>query len=186
MKVLIIPEDQELDRYVLKPVVERLFAELARPARIDVLPEPRLRGSSQALDPQTIAAIVRDNPMTDLFLLIVDRDCDRDAHVSKLAARVAEHPDKLIGCLAVEEVECWLLALSDTLPASWREIREHCDPKERYVEPFLAARGSSSPGRGRKAAMRELAGNWRRLVSRCPEIQELSTRIASWLGAREH
>ena len=45
MKVLVIPEDQVLDQFVVKPIVEALFADLGQPAQVTVLPEPRLRGA---------------------------------------------------------------------------------------------------------------------------------------------
>jgi hypothetical protein len=90
VKVLIIPEDQELDRYIVKPVIEAMFAELGLKGRVDVLPEPRLRGATQALDRNIVAEIVRENPMIDLFLLIVDADCDREGNHERAAARAAE------------------------------------------------------------------------------------------------
>lgn len=77
---------------------------------LDVLPEPRLRGAGDALDRDIAAGIVRDNPMTDVFLLVVDRDCDRRAHVALATARESEH-DKLFACVAIQELEVWLLAL---------------------------------------------------------------------------
>jgi hypothetical protein len=68
-------------------VVEALFADLEIPARVEVLPEPRLRGAGDALDKDLVASIVESNPMEDLFLLIVDRDCDRRSNVAKAKAR---------------------------------------------------------------------------------------------------
>lgn len=38
MKVLVIPEDQVHDQYILKPVVEALLADLEIPAHVQVLP----------------------------------------------------------------------------------------------------------------------------------------------------
>jgi hypothetical protein len=49
VKILVIPEDPMLDQYILKPVVERLFADLGLAVRINVLWNPRLRGVNQAL-----------------------------------------------------------------------------------------------------------------------------------------
>ncbi|MBL8724426.1 MAG: hypothetical protein JNK49_10295 [Planctomycetes bacterium] len=186
MKVLVIPEDQTNDQYILKPVVERLFEELGRSARVSVLPEPRLRGAEHALDPSVVRSIVADNrAMVDLFLLVVDRDCDRQKNGERLAAREREHPDVLVGCLAVEELECWLLAVQEgELPAAWAAIRADCDPKERYAEPFLQALESVGPGGGRKAAMRGLRGKWGRLLQLCPEVRSLQERIRGLLGGR--
>ena len=181
MNVLVIPEDQELDRYIVKPVVEALFDDLRTRARVSVLPEPRLRGAGEALDKETVASIVRDNPMEDLFLLIVDRDCNRENHDEKAAKRQAEHAGRLLACVAVQEVEVWLLALyKDRFQETFTEVRKECDPKERWAEPLLKELGSEGPGRGRKAAMRALSGNWRSLHDTCPELRDLQQRIQAW------
>jgi hypothetical protein len=37
LKVLVAPEDPTLDQYVLKPIVERLFADLGKTPRVLVL-----------------------------------------------------------------------------------------------------------------------------------------------------
>lgn len=185
MKVLIIPEDPSLDQYVLKPIVERLFEDLERSATVDVLTDPHLRGASEALDAKTVAGIVEDYPMIDLFLLMVDRDCDRSGHVAKAAARERDHA-RLVACLAIQEVEVWMLAVFPTPPVSIREIRAHCDPKEAYAEPFLTERGwSRGVGKGRKQAMTEgLRGSgYRRLLSRCRELCDLRERLAERLAS---
>ncbi|MBL9027199.1 MAG: hypothetical protein JNL21_33700 [Myxococcales bacterium] len=185
MKVLVIPEDQELDRYIVKPVLEALFDEIGQRARVDVLPEPRLRGASDALDPKMVAQIIAENPMTDLFLLVVDRDCDRQGNVAKAQARQNEHKGKLLACVAVEEVEVWMLALyKDDLGDSFSAVRRECDPKEKYADTLLEDLELSGPGRGRKAAMRALAGKWTSLRDSCPELRDLRDAIVSWRAAR--
>src|SRR5690349_5555638 len=119
--------------------------------------------------------------MQDLFLLIVDRDCDREGHVAKAAARQREHEGKLIACLAIQEVEVWLLALyKDDLDCTFTEVRKECDPKERWAEPLLERLGSRGPGRGRKSAMRALSGKWRSLRGTCDELGELQKSIQAW------
>ncbi|MEX1361880.1 MAG: hypothetical protein AB1Z98_02070, partial [Nannocystaceae bacterium] len=116
MKVLVIPEDPTLDQYVLKPIIERMLADHGLKARVDALRDPHLRGVAQALDSTIVAEIIRDNPMQDLFVLMVDRDCDRLGNSTKAAARVAEHEGRLLACLAHQEVEVWMLALHRTEP----------------------------------------------------------------------
>jgi hypothetical protein len=181
MKVLVIPEDQELDRYIVRPVIEALFAELEIRARVDVLPEPRLRGASQALDPAIIGKIIDENPMIDLFRLVVDRDCDRDGNEMKATARVRENPGKLIACVALQELEVWLLALyKDELGVLFSKVRADCDPKEQWAEPLLANLGTDSPGKGRKSAMKKLAGNYRSLRDTCTEIRDLENAVRAW------
>lgn len=186
MKVLVIPEDQTHDQYIIKPVVEAILENLGRKAKVDTLPEPRLRGAADALDPTLIRNIVENNPMIDLFVLAVDRDCDREGNEARAAARASEHPGKLIACVARQEVEVWMLALHlDAVGASFSDIRVHCDPKEPYAEPLLDRLGSrGGPGGGRKAAMRKLAGNLRSLMSRCDELAKLSADIEAWWKER--
>ena len=182
MNVLIIPEDQELDRYIVKPVIEALFDDLEITARIDVLPEPRLRGTSDALDPDLIAQIIADNPMEDLFLLIIDRDCNRENNEERARQRVSKHAEKLIACIAVQEVEVWLLALYKAKldVKRFQDVRAHCDPKERWAVPLLDDLGFQGPGRGRKRAMQALAKNWRSLRNTCTELRELQGEIKTW------
>lgn len=185
MKVLVVPEDQAVDQYIVKPVVEALFQDLGVRARVDVLREPRLRGASTALAPAMIARIVEENPMEDLFLLVVDRGCDREGNEAKAAARQAEHEGKLIACLAHQEIEVWMLALHDErVAAPWAEVRAECDPKERFAEPLLRALGRDGPGAGRKKAMRALSGNWRSLRSKCPELKGLQDAVRAFCEAR--
>lgn len=181
MKVLVIPEDQQLDQYILKPVLEMLFADLGLKARLSILPEPRLRGATAALDRDIVGGIVRDNPMEDLFLLIVDRDCNRTNHEALAKQRQLEHPKKLIACLAWQEVEVWMLALyKDRLGVSFTEVRAECDPKERFADPLLNELGREGPGQGRKNAMRALRKKWQSLRGTCPELNELAATIDAW------
>lgn len=185
MKVLVIPEDPTLDQYILKPIAEALFRDLGRRARIDVLQDPHLSGVDEALSQKDLADIVAQNPMVDLFLVMVDRDCNRMKNVECAAEREAEHPRRLVACLAVEEVEVWMLALHrEELSGRWPEVRSDCDPKERYAEPFLREKGwLTEVGKGRKHAMRELPTRWSSLLSVCPELAELRDRLQSLLAA---
>lgn len=185
MKVLIILEDQESDRYIAKPVIEAMLADLKLPAQVDVLPEPRLRGADQALDPKQLAEIVSNNPQTDLFLLLIDRDCNRMGHEARAQARVAEHSGRLLACLALQELEVWMLALhKSACKAPWTEVRQHCDPKEKYAEPLLEKLGTDGPGGGRKQAMRELKGHWKSLRTLCEELQTLQLQVKAWAKSR--
>ena len=182
MRVLIIPEDQTKDPFVIRPVVEKIFQDLNTPAQVDVLPEPRMRGASHALSQEVVREIIETRRMIDLFLLVVDRDCNDDHHEEKAAARMDEHPTKLIACVAWQEIEAWLLALyRDELPDPWPNVRAACHPKEDYCEPLLAHKGwTRLVGRGYAQAMRAIAGQWRGLSAVCPEIGELRDRIAAW------
>jgi hypothetical protein len=119
---MVIPEDPTNDQYILKPVVEQLFAGLGKSPRVQVLANPRLRGISEALSAPILADIVAMYPMVDLFLVLVDRDAEQK-RPGQAEERAQEHPDQLFVCLAIEEVEVWMLALHrDLLETSWQEF----------------------------------------------------------------
>jgi len=181
MKVLIIPEDPTLDRYILKPIVERLFSDLGKAARVEVLSKPRIRGIAQALDPARIADVVQTYPFFDLFLVLVDRDGDPNR--SGRATSLEGTQPNLLVCLAIEEIEVWMLAAHrDTLSTRWSEIHKEPHPKERFAHPFLAERAPKlDPGQGRAWAMRELGGKWKGVLSACEELDGLKHRIHEWL-----
>ena len=188
MKALIILEDHTLDRYIAKPVVERIFRDLRRPAQVDVLSNPRVRGVAQALNARVVDEVVRLNPMVDVFLILIDRDCDEQRESGPLAARlraVAARGRTIFGCLAIEEIEVWALALHRReIGGQWDDIRRECNPKEAYFEPFVERMGwEKSVGRGRQTAMDALRRQWRALKARCPEIQQLQDQIQEWLDS---
>jgi hypothetical protein len=182
VKVLVIPEDPKFDQYILKPIVERIFTDLGKSPRVTVLPKPRLRGVAQALNSDILADIVATYPMSDLFLVLVDRDGD-EARAALASARESEYPNRLFVCLAIEEIEVWMLAVhSETLGTGWREIRAEIHPKERFAEPFLQTRAPRlDAGQGRDWAMRDLGSQWRGVLRRCPELDELKRRLEAWL-----
>jgi hypothetical protein len=163
----------------------KLFADLGKTPRVTVLPKPRLRGVAEALNPSILADIVATYPMNDLFLVLVDRDGD-PSRASVASAREREHPDKLFVCLAVEEVEVWMLAIhAASLGTPWREVRAEIHPKERWAEPFLRERAPRlDPGAGRGWAMRNLGGQWAGVLRRCEELGELKRKVQAWLAAR--
>jgi hypothetical protein len=186
LKVLVIPEDPVLDQYVLKPIVERMFEDLGRRVAVRVLTSPRLQGIAQALDRDVLARIVSQYAMHDLFLLMVDRDAV-ESRAALAATREAEHPGRLFACLAVEEVEVWMLALHrERLGAPWKEVRADRDPKERFASPLLAQLAPRMAlGGGRVRAMEPLGHKgWRTLLQLCPELGELRNRLSVWLAQR--
>lgn len=188
MNVLILPEDFRKDQYILKPLIVAMFKELDIPAVVRVAQRPTFRGVSDALRWEAIrTAIDIYRGMIDLFLLVVDRDCDKNRKqaLDAIERRAAEYlkTDRLfLAEHAWQEVEVWALA-AHMLPAEWRwaDIRAHRDPKEAYFDPLARARGvDASPGGGRKALGEECGRKYRRVRSRCPEdVEELEKRIAT-------
>ena len=135
MKVLVIPEDPSLDQYILKPVVERIFSDFGKSPRVTVLSNPRLRGVAEALDSSILTDIVATYHMHNLFLVIVDRDGDQ-SRAARANAREMEHQGRLFICLAIEEVEVWMLAIHhELLGASWTEVRAEVNPNPAEPEP---------------------------------------------------
>lgn len=130
--------------------------------------------------------IIAEDPTLDLFLLVVDRDCDRMGNSTKAQARQREHAAKLLATLAWQEVEAWALAPHrNDLGAGWSAVRAECDPKERYFDPFIGAMGwLETVGKGRKRAMRNLGAAWTGVLSVCPEMAELKQAVRIWLEAR--
>jgi hypothetical protein len=183
---MIIPEDPTLDQFILKPIIEAVFRDLNRVARVQVLFNPRLRSVEQALEPKQFNSIIDSYPQEDLCLLLIDRDCDQN-RVNRIKARELEAKNigkLVIGCLAIEEIEMWALAIyQGQLPASWQEMRKECDPKEAYFNPLAEQLGlQTAVGRGRKHLMKNLAGQYSRLLQLCSEIAELRDRIRQKLS----
>lgn len=182
---MVVPEDPVLDQYILKPIVERMFEDLGRRARVQVLANPRLRGVAQALDHRVLARVVSLYPMFDAFLLMIDRD-GVETREAEAKARETEHEGRLFACLAVEEVEVWMLALHrERLGTPWKEVRSDRDPKERFAHPLLTELAPRvALGGGRKRAMEPLGQRWRSLLQMCPELDRLKQRLAVWLSTR--
>ena len=123
-------------------------------------------------------------PMVDLFLILVDRDGDAERRPREARAREEQCRGRLFVCLAIEEIEVWMLAIHrDSLAARWSEIRAEHHPKERFALPFLAGHDGEL-GRGRAWAMRDLKSRWKGVLDVCPELGELGQRLGEWLVRR--
>lgn len=189
MNVLVIPEDFRKDQYILKPLLYRLFRHLGSGyVHVAVCHDPLLGGVGEALKPERIAKIVRDNRgMTDLFILCIDRDgvAGRRHRLDDMEAEIqAQFPDS-VSFLAVnawEELETWVLAGLD-LPSRWRwaDVRAEIHVKERYFEPLAALRGLANSQGGGRTALTELASRRIRAIRRkCPEdFDGLALRVAA-------
>lgn len=186
--VLVIPEDFRKDQYVLKPIVEKMFAALKVRARVQICRDPLLGGVGEALKRDRIDEIVaRYRGMVRIFLLIVDRDCDanRRARLDGLEAHAAtlltRGQSAFLAVEALQEVEVWVLAGLKSLPKdwAWKSVRAHCDPKEAYYDKLTAQRGlSNAPYGGRIELANEAASNYGRIRQLCPEdVGALEERI---------
>lgn len=178
LNVLVIPEDFTKDEHILKPLVEQVLKDCGRTAQVRVCRDPNFQGVDAALNERRLRSqVVARYPMVDWFILLVDRDGDRqrDARVAGLEQRLAQdlgrHERRFVATLAHQEVEVFLLAGSD-LPGewSWRDIRAEADVKNTYFRQWVDRKGARElPHEGRKKLMAEAIRHWKRIKSRCPE-----------------
>lgn len=191
MRVLIIPEDFRKDQHVLKPIVDAMMAELGKPrARVAVCLDPLLGGISQALRQEQIEKILDQyRGMVDLFLLLVDRDCEpgrreRLNQLEQVAYAMLPAHRHFLAENAWQEVEVWLLAGHDLLPGwTWQEIRDERDPKEAYFLPLAESRGLlDEDDQGRSILAVEAARRYPRIRQLCPEVAALETAIRGKVG----
>lgn len=187
MKVLVIPEDFRKDQFILKPIVEALFAEAGKPhADVNIVKDPVVRGVHDALRWTTIERIISVYRMFDVFLLIVDRDGDpnrraRLDEIERQAAAITTKP--FLAENAWQEIEVWAIAAQAMLPDRWATIRAEKDAKERYFEPLARERNLlDKMGQGRQIIGLEAARNYRRVRKLCPEVQSLEDRIRAAIG----
>lgn len=188
IKAVVICEDHQLDEYIIRPVIEQIFAEHGRKVRVTFAPRTLIQGVAQALQKSKHRDVFDRYGMANAFFLIVDRDCDPHRENGKFADRLAQAADSdktMFGCLAIEELEVWALALHRRdANFDWDDVRSDCDPKEHYFEPFVQQQQwQTGPGKGRKSAMAILTSKWDGLKNSCPEVAELSKCIREWLDA---
>jgi len=192
MNVMIIPEDFRKDQFVLQPIISAMFAALGKPrAKVEVCLDPLLGGISRAMDAEELLQIVKDRPMVDLFLLLVDRDGEagRRGGLDNLEAALFPGSQKAGGAFLAEnawqEIEVWTIAGHRPLPGwQWDNIRGERDSKEAYFEPLAKAHGlGSEDDGGRKKLSLNAARNYRRIHALCKEdIQVLHERVKTWLA----
>lgn len=189
MNVLVIPEDFRKDQYILKPVIEAMFAAVGKPrARVVVCKDPLLSGIEQALRWEKIAEILdRYRGMIQRFILVVDRDghAERRERLERLERRAAAYLGSTATFLAEnawQEIEVWALA-AQSLPARWRwrAVREEPNPKERYFLPFVVQRRLlDEPGQGRRTLGLEAGARYQRVRELCKEdVEHLERRLGS-------
>ena len=183
MNVLVIPEDSRKDKYILKPLMERLFLSVQRRrAKVRVCEDPVLGGIGEAMKTERIADIVgRYQGMVQVFILCVDRDgvVGRRQGLDRIEATF-ENGRTFIAENAWEELETWVLAGLE-LPGAWRwaDVRAEIRVKERYFEVLAREWGvADGPGGGRKALGEEAARQIPAIRQKCREdFDNLARRL---------
>ena len=189
MNVLIIPEDFRKDQHILKPLFKRLFRDIGKPrAKVRICQDPLLRGVGGALKLALIAEIVNRYPQTDIFVLCIDRDGDenRRKRLDRIESKFG-NGQLLFAENAWEELETWVLAGVDDLPAgwNWKDVRAEVQVKEIYFDEFVVRRQlSDSPGGGRKTLGEEASRHIKAIRRKCPEdFDGLARRLEAVLDA---
>jgi hypothetical protein len=178
-KVLIIPEDFTKDEHVLKPVVEKIMADVGKQnATVLVCRDPNFGGLGEALKKERLRKdVIARYPMVDLFVLLVDRDGEAGRETTaanietELTGELTPRNARFVAELARQEVEVFAIAGHD-LPDgwSWQEIRADADVKNTFFQALVKAKGvENHPHDGRKKLMADGIQNWTRIKSRCPE-----------------
>lgn len=183
MRVLIVPEDSRIDKYILKPLFEALFRSIGKPrAHISVCEDPVLGSVEEALKSSSVAAVTsRYRGKIHIFILCVDRDGKkgRRRRLDQIESEFGGYR-VLLAENAWEELETWVLA-GLTLPDAWnwRDVRAEVQVKERYFEPLARQRGiSNTPGGGRSLLGPEAAGRIDAIRRKCPEdFDRLARRL---------
>jgi hypothetical protein len=190
VKVQVVLEDTPKDEHIAVAVVRALFQSVGRIATVAPL-RHRFRGVDRVTNPRILLPeLAARCGMVDLFILIVDRDCtapgrprggDRASDLRELEAAIRDSGRlgecQFLACEAIEELEVWLLAGFQR--PGWQEIRDECDPKEAFFEPFAREMGVfDDPAEGRAELMAMAAPYYnKRIRVLCPELQELESRV---------
>ena len=182
MNVLIIREDSRKDKYILKPLFERLFRSLGKPsARVRVCEDPVLGGVSEALKSIHLSDVVeRYKGMTDCFVLCVDRDgvVGRRERLREIEAEFTGQT--FLAENAWEELETWTLA-GLKLPGDWHwsDVRAEISVKEQYFDVIARRRNLAHlPGGGRRELGEEAARQIPTIRRKCREdFDNLARRI---------
>jgi hypothetical protein len=162
-----------------------MMAELGKDrADVIVLPSPKLDGYDHAVR-AIRAELVERYKHLGLWLFLPDGDIAGD--LTWLEEELAQQQVPLFCCPARPEVEAWLLAgHREKLSIPWKDVCTHRHLKEEVFEPFLKMHGDDrSAGGGREQLTRETLGNYRGLLSVCPELNRLQERLRGFLASGE-
>ena len=185
VRVLVIPEDQTHNGYILRPLVKAIMADAGRPlAKIETPGEPRIRGYVHA------TTVIREElpalyGFYDIWLFLPDADrASRDAmHALETDLRARNIP--LFCSAAQPEVEIYAcVAFRKEMNVSWEEARKNPRMKEEIFQPLLDRHGDPRrPDRGRNLMITASLKNLSLLYRLCPELKTLRDRIVALLEA---
>ena len=186
MKVLVIPEDQTYNGYILRPLVKAIVADAGRPSvKVTTPGQPRIRGYPHAM------TVIRDElPVLygfyDLWLFFPDADRASSDAMRRLESDLANQGVSLFCCPAQPEVEIYACAaFRADLRVSWNDARMNPRMKEEVFRPLLDMRGDPRrTGGGRDLMVVESLRNLPQLYRLCPELLTLRDRIAALLRDR--
>jgi hypothetical protein len=191
IKISLACEDHTLDQYIAKSVIKALLAYLGRPnARIHVISNPRIRGFDN-LKAQACSILETYGPISDLVIFLMDADGldgldGRPDRKQQFHDRISACPnnDKALVIVARQELEVWALWGSRSrIDASWAQVIQERDPKERFFFPLLTSADRKVPGYGRQRFITiSLSQGWNSICSGCPELRQLEDEIRVKLG----
>ena len=183
---------------MLEPIVRAMMrGERTAPVSVKTYASRQYRGVDQATNWRRVESIIQEElGMTDLFLLLVDRDCvemrrESLTNIEAKAKDILPTGKALLAENAWQEIEVWILAGStwkkgQRTETMWSDIRAQCHPKEVYFHKFsVAMKRFEEPDGGRKSLAIEAAANYQRIKRRCPEVGLLESRIRTWIEATQ-
>ena len=186
MKVLVIPEDQTYNGYILRPLVKAIVADTGRAsARVEMPRKPRIRGYSHAM------TVIREELSDlyrhyDLWLFFPDADRASPDAMRALETELKARGRSLFCCPAQPEVEIYACAaFRRQISGTWNDARTNPRMKEEIFQPLLGQHGDRRrPGGGRDLTIGESLKNLPLLYRLCPELTSLRDRIAAVLTDR--
>ena len=186
MRVLVIPEDQTYNGYILRPLVKAIVADAGRASvKVKIPPKPRIRGYSHAL------TVIREElsdlyRLFDLWLFFPDADRASSDAMRALETEFEARGRSLFCCPAQPEVEIYAcVAFRQEMSETWDGARTNPRMKEEVFAPLLAQHGDRRrPGGGRDLMIGESLKSLPLLYRLCPELKSLRDRIAAFLTDR--
>jgi hypothetical protein len=179
LRVLLFQEDATYNGFILRPLLERVFAECGkqRVSFSSITPPPK--GYPQAVK-LLRARLQQSGAMSRVWFFIADSDgrklTDEFTNLENEARARGVH---LVCCAAEPELEAWLVAgHKEKLGINWSETCKHPKLKEAVFAPFLKEHGDTQAvDGGRTRLMKETLRNYRGLLKLCPELAKLEQRI---------